>query len=442
MSGITKAKSAIFNAKTQCKMLEPYLTVLWNKMPCVETTEVPTMAVDHANRMYVNPDFANQLEPMQVAYCVLHETLHVALGHCKMLQTIAGGEPTEQQAFVWNVATDLVIQQMLAKHHRCSEIDGIITIDGMVPKSSPPTAMRDVPGLAPGMNSMQYYSLLMDFYKQQKEDQGDGDAGDQSGEGSPSDSQSDDDGDSDTPPQALDPADAGSASDGIPKPWELSSTPSDQTMVDQHRQEVREACDTEPGNMSESIKASLDYQLQPQRDWFPLVRSCVCREVSGAKGRKHETFARISRRQQPGLPRMLGSYKAQPKVSIICDTSASMDGLYQRAFTAIAQGCRGLNRPRVVSFDTEMHDAKNLSNAKQFEWVGRGGTRLDRAVIEEDSRRPQAIVVITDGETRWPDARPRAKVIICLVKKPRSHYPTPSWATVIDCSEEARCYCG
>jgi hypothetical protein len=58
---------------------------------------------------------------------------------------------------------------------------------------------------------------------------------------------------------------------------------------------------------------------------------------------------------------------------------------------------------------------------------------MDDAVVQEDKLRPNAIVVVTDGETEWPEKKTRAKLVIALVQK--SRWPTPPWATVIDCSE-------
>jgi hypothetical protein len=48
-------------------------------------------------------------------------------------------------------------------------------------------------------------------------------------------------------------------------------------------------------------------------------------------------------------------------------------------------------------------------------------------VDKED--RPDAIVVLTDGETRWCP-KPRARVIIALTKACPG-YPTPEWAKVV-----------
>ena len=45
---------------------------------------------------------------------------------------------------------------------------------------------------------------------------------------------------------------------------------------------------------------------------------------------------------------------------------------------------------------------------------------------------PDAIVVVTDGWTRWPKNRLRPRVVACLTEEPGSeHYRVPDWITKI-----------
>ena len=47
--------------------------------------------------------------------------------------------------------------------------------------------------------------------------------------------------------------------------------------------------------------------------------------------------------------------------------------------------------------------------------------------------RPHAIVVFTDGETPWPDAKPQVPLVICLVGdgSVRTAKRVPDWAVTI-----------
>ena len=101
-----------------------------------------------------------------------------------------------------------------------------------------------------------------------------------------------------------------------------------------------------------------------------------------------------------------------------------------------------MQQPRVVAFDYACQSARRISSLSQFEFKGYGGTNMTAAIVEEDTKqRPDAIVLVTDGETSWPKTRTRARLIIALVRNPGSCTP-PSWATVIDLTKEVPTYEG
>jgi predicted metal-dependent peptidase len=95
-----------------------------------------------------------------------------------------------------------------------------------------------------------------------------------------------------------------------------------------------------------------------------------------------------------------------------------------------------------VAFDSRLQDAKRITSLSQWEFKGYGGTDMAKAIEDEDrEQRPDAIVLVTDGETDWPAHRTRARLIIALVR--RSSYSTPpAWAKVIDLTKEVPTYAG
>jgi predicted metal-dependent peptidase len=110
--------------------------------------------------------------------------------------------------------------------------------------------------------------------------------------------------------------------------------------------------------------------------------------------------------------------------------------------TVIAQGLRKVQQPRVVAFDYVCQSAKRISSVSQFSFKGYGGTNMTAAIEEEDKQqRPDAIVLVTDGETKWPKSRTRARLIIALVRR-SSYSKPPAWATVIDLTKEVPTYAG
>jgi predicted metal-dependent peptidase len=79
---------------------------------------------------------------------------------------------------------------------------------------------------------------------------------------------------------------------------------------------------------------------------------------------------------------------------------------------------------------------------RDFEWVGNGGTDMTAAIEQEDKEhRPDAIVLITDGETDWPTKPTRARLIIALCANCTYSTP-PAWAKVVRCYEEGPKYGG
>ena len=414
MKALTKTQGLLTKAKLRLRSWVPYLTHIFSMMRTIETDQVETMAVDQANRLYCNPQFMESLVPMEVAYCLLHEVMHIVLSHCRRLRA-AVPQFGERERYCWNLAADLVIQQLLAQHHGLSEPKGIVRIDGCIPGTK--IRYLSIPGLTYSMTVEQYYGLLLPYIPEQpgKDD------------GNP-----------------LDPAKAGSNSDGDPKEYEQAMSTVDHAMAEHALQEaakkLEKVAGTLPGTVAGEIKQSLRVRLHPQPDPFDKLKSVTSRSVASPVGTEEYTYRVVNRHQQPDMPRRRGYVRLAPECSIIVDTSGSMSGLESRALTAVSQGLRKVQQPRVVLWDYSMQDERRMSTIQNFNWKGYGGTDMTAAIEHVDSKhRPDAIVIITDGETDWPKTRTRARLIVALVKK--STYSTPpSWATVVDCTKEVETY--
>ena len=116
-----------------------------------------------------------------------------------------------------------------------------------------------------------------------------------------------------------------------------------------------------------------------------------------------------------------------------------MSGREQKALTAVAQGLRKVQQPRVVLYDHALQDERRMTAIKEFEWKGYGGTDMTAAIEYADSKhRCDAIVLITDGETQWPSKPTRARLIVALVSQP--YGTVPEWARVVPCYKEIPTY--
>ncbi len=478
---MTATLSPVTRALTRAKLLArswaPYLSHILSSMRTYVEPAVPTMAVDADCRLYVNEDWVQTMTREELAYVLLHEVLHVVLSHAKRRCEVLP-DADEEQRLWWNIAADLCIQQMLARQFRHVEPKDGVKISGTVPGTDVP--FLSVPGLKTGMNTEAYYTVLWSFVTHQKQQQkpvaapsGGSKKPDQQGQqqgkgqGDSQDRQADKPGDSGQPSDnsgqgaggtpgkgpdqncqaPLDSSQAGSGSDGHRREYERPSRMAAQAAVRARlaecEQRIAEMESQGIGTAPGEVRAALKARLHPQPDPFDQLRGVVARSVASPLGADDYTYRRLRRRQTPGAARMRGVIRYAPECSVIVDTSGSMGGgaIQQRALTAVAQGLRKVQRPRVVCFDAAVRDARRLSSMKDFLWCGGGGTDMARACEEEDRKqRPDAIVVITDGITGWPTKRTRARLIVALLR-PTNH-PIPSWAKVVRCYEEGPKYAG
>lgn len=74
-------------------------------------TSVPTAATDGRSVIF-NPNFVDSLRDAELDAVLLHELLHAALLHCS--------RRGERDAFLWNIAADIVVNGILRKEHGLS----------------------------------------------------------------------------------------------------------------------------------------------------------------------------------------------------------------------------------------------------------------------------------------------------------------------------------
>lgn len=412
MSTITNTK-VVTDIRVRTHRYMPYMAKSIYGMKIIERPGIGTMAVDAHNRCYYDPEFVAAHTLDENAYVLLHEALHVTLRHNRMMRALIGPTPSEQVKLLANIAVDLVVEQLLRGELEQHRPEGAYHFELM--------------GFPPKLSAPEYFRLLM---KDQEKQEG----GKSPAEGH------------DGTPDACPPA-GGSCADGLPRPYEEAPDESweshgaDRMLLDLEeaieRHENRQQTDASyrskhPGKVPGMLKQSIGMALRPQPDPWDQLRSAVASSVRSSVGQPVYTYSRFSRRQQPDLPRLLGVNRTAPTACVILDTSYSMcNGEDQvRALTVIAQGLRKLSRFRVFAGDTAIQSDKRVSNIKQIEWAGGGGTDMARILEHVDAEhRPDSIVIITDGHTPWPRKKLKARVVAAITQ-PDSAVP-PRWVRAV-----------
>lgn len=441
---------AISKAKDVAQGHMKYLGAYLEGVPTTFDERVPTMAVDHLGRLYINPTWCQQFSDDQNGYVLLHEMSHNLLGHAERRAEMIPN-PNEQQLLAWNIAADLCVQQILIDfdQHRP---DGTINIDEWTQK---------IPGLLPGMATEKYYSLVYQHMNQPQPnpqptpgDEGDDEDGESDGAGD--DGDDDEDAGAGNGPPSTKPGKpgktphtkGGSSSDGMPQEYELEDSFAAAGANLSRLEEVKQAMDADPsiarGRGSASIRQQLETRLVKQPDPYDKLRGATGRATSCPIGVPEPSYRKRNPRQECDDLPMRHEIRTTPECVIIVDTSGSMgDGKgmrVRRALTAVAQGLNRVKRPRVIAWDDGLQSDAHLVSLKNFAWQGGGGTSMAGAVaMAEEKYRPDAIVLITDGGTDWPEKRTRARLIVALVG---DDGVPPAWAFTVDLTEEKPAHVG
>ena len=184
-----------------------------------------------------------------------------------------------------------------------------------------------------------------------------------------------------------------------------------------------------------------DRRLRPAVDWRAELGALLRRGVRRAAGRVDFTYARPSRRTAGDgivMPAMVGP---DPDVALVVDTSGSitpaiLTGFLTEITEILARAAGPRRRLRVICCDRRAHGIQTVRRVEDIELVGGGGTdqREGMSAALALRPRPDLILVLTDGQTPWPDRRPPVPVVIGLVEPGpglRAQAPPPAWARTI-----------
>ena len=123
------------------------------------------------------------------------------------------------------------------------------------------------------------------------------------------------------------------------------------------------------------------------------------------------------------------------QIAVVLDTSGSTgEGDHAQAFSEIdavlAKAVAGA-AVAVLSVDDEIH-SKRVTHTRQIAPLGGGGTDMAAGIETAAQACPAAIIVITDGYTRWPPSPPPgARRVIAALPRSGWMHRVPGWIQAI-----------
>lgn len=411
-------------ARARCTLWSPYTYSHVASMIPVARPGLGSMACDAAMRLYYDPALFQKWDIDKSSAHILRESLHLLLHHKDRSKAYLGDNPTKHQRKCWDLAADVAVTQLMHEYRSSMNRH---------PLSIPPEwKTPDSLDLPKNESAEKYYELLIERESEDENEENEQEQGGQGGDGDPYNGtekpqpgQGGGDGGSDGQPHEWDsPAESKS---GIPEMDNVA-----QQMVERH---VAEECEryerergrgTVPGDLLRFASNKLRPAADPFREAQAAARYCI----SATIGHGDYTWRKLPRRCPPGALRTPAPFKPVPRIVVIVDSSGSMDqkdfalglGAIERGLQGLPGGCL-----TVLSADTHIRSVQKVFKADALRLSGGGGTSMATAIQQAAKMRPEpdAIIVVTDGETDWPEHELRQRVVVALTRE--ESCPVPGW---------------
>lgn len=403
MNQITRELSA---ARLRAAHFFPYFATMIHRLIPIQSTQIPTMAVDRWWRLIYNPDFTAKLSVDEAAWVLIHEVMHLFREHHRRCRD------NQFDPKLYNFAADFAINDDLL------QMDGIKAPQGVL--------LPEDFGLQPHLLEEQYYRVLAEVEGRVRAEVERLIA---EGRVMPGAGRS------------------GSCATGHREEWEPAEPGEpgapegmSPTIADLVRgkvaQEILDYATKHPGNVPGNLVRFAEELLNPQVPWQTKLRSYVRQSVHKVTG--NVDFASPPRRRDDGsspfmLPAMKGGIC---NVAVVVDTSGSMTarqlGQALAEIRGITQAMQNMVAITVLSVDAAVSQVKRVLRPKQVQLFGGGGTDMGQGVYAaaDCKPRPDVIVVLTDGYTDWPESAPpgiKRTIVVVLTEDGES----PSWADTV-----------
>lgn len=438
--------------RLRARNLRPYLAkLLWSLQPVAEPG-LGTFAVDEHLRAYYDPQVLKTWALDKCAAVLLHEVLHIFLGHHARARRL-NADPK-----LWNIAGDL-------------EINCILRRDGLAPDPLGTDALYpDKFGFRPDLTAEEFYALLQQEQAakpkpppQAQPQPQDGKPNDDKSQGNkpePGDGKPDDKAQGD--PAQGDPADkpnpgagkCGSCANGHAHSWERpADDPEIPGMSEVSRklleravaEDVKRAAQAGRGSVPAGLVSYVDTILTPQVPWTEVLGTVLRSAIDRAHGYDAQTFARPGRLSgalaQHGGAMFPSWYTPKITVGIVLDTSGSMgtdrvsQALAETQEVAAGAGASVL----FTSVDSRAAEIVEVTGTAPIALQGGGGTdmRVGIQAMLDHSQRPDVVVVLTDCDTPWPaEPTPVPLIVVGIDVYSWAKDGIPDWATLVTISSK------
>ena len=370
----------------------PYYSKALFSCPVIPTAPPARIGIDEQWRIYANSDFLESLTVEQAAAELIHVLNHALRDHAHRAHNTGVDAMTLP---VWNAAADCEINDDLLQ-------DGLLDDSWMLPVD---LDMEDY------FTAEHYYRRLLDNAIVIEEH-----------------------------------TECGSGCHGHHVPHELEADEAalssfDRTLLKRVVATAVADYQKHRGSVPGGLARWAQQTLRPKVNWRQQLASALRSSVHHKTGTADYTWQRPSRRQQAQDPVLRPAMtRPVPSITVVVDTSGSMSGdELDRALTEISAIIATVvpgDSVRVLSVDTDVHTDQHIHNANQISLQGAGGTDMASGIFAAAETNPDAIVVITDGWTPWPQTRPAgARCVIAALTNDAELHDVPDWIQAIDISE-------
>lgn len=468
-------------ARVVASELQPYLSSALFAMVPIRVDGLGTLASDAKWRLYYDPKRVMEWPVEMVAGVLLHEVGHCIRGHAERFKTM---NERSHYAKTFNIAGDALINEDL-KEDRIVLPEGCVYVDVLNNEGVAATKEMSAEQIYQLLREKQEEACTCDKPENKSSDESDdenGESGDSEGSEKGNSDENGESGDSEESSEGSngsgntgcpvhdhqhstdgsggsgDPCgceessgisgwDCGSAADGVPRDYEAEGDKVDKGVDEDRGDLIRQQVAVEiqnhvknRGHVPGGYERWAKELLNPTVDWRRELSSLIRRTFAQVAGLRDYTYQRPSRRQsamkQNGQGIVLPAMRQPnpPQIAIVIDTSGSMsDEMLTWALSETQGVLRSLGSSgrsvRVISCDAKA-ETQRVNNVSQIALKGGGGTDM-RVGIEAamaNRERPDAVILITDGYTPYPDEPLKGATLIVALTDEGASKSVPEWA--------------